>query len=161
MKRLLLLLAAFILLLLPLLFIHLTVLTVSVNDDLERAFFIQEEESFSIRWVHSVEKEEWEEMFVVEDGQIVLDSTRFKTFGAGVPNDAGEDTFIKDGWVYMTEIYQPIGHQLVTRTGKTTEHRFIKEDEVFKLEPAQSYRVTVEKINLLHAIGYFIATRMR
>ncbi|WP_051353305.1 DUF1850 domain-containing protein [Thalassobacillus devorans] len=156
-----LLLATLILLLIPLLFNKLTVLTVSVNNNLERAFFIQNEGSFSIRWIHSVEKEEWEEMFVVEDEEIVLDSTRFKTFGAGVPNDAGDDTFIKDGWVYMTGINQTIGKQLVTRTGKTTEHRFIKGDEVFKLEPSQPYRIAVENINLWHAIEYFIATRMR
>ena len=162
MKRIILFLAACIILLLPVMvFYTIPVLKVSGEDELEKVLYLQQENDFSIRWTHSVENEEWEEFFKVEEGQIVLDSTRFKTFGAGVPSDTGEDTFIKDGWVYMTDIHQPIGMELVTRTGKTTDHRVIRGDEVQQMRASQSYRFTVEEANLLHAIGYYIATRMR
>ncbi|WP_280563746.1 MULTISPECIES: DUF1850 domain-containing protein [unclassified Chromohalobacter] len=61
--------------------------------------------SFTLRWTHSVEKEDWEEWFeVTEGGAIEITGTRFKTFGAGVPASAGKETHLEDGWVVMTGI---------------------------------------------------------
>ncbi len=61
--------------------------------------------TFTIRWMHSVEKEDWEEWFrVTDDDAIEITGTRFKTFGAGVPSDAGTETLLEDGWVVMTGI---------------------------------------------------------
>lgn len=108
--------------------------------------------SFSIRWTHSVEKEDWEEFFLIEDNTIFIESTRFKTFGAGVPNDAGEKTFIKDGWVYMTEIHQSIGQVLHIQTGKGTNHRFQYEGAALSLEPQQSYKIRVQSMPLYQII---------
>ncbi|GAB2785511.1 hypothetical protein GCM10027040_09460 [Halomonas shantousis] len=60
---------------------------------------------FTLRWMHSVEKEDWEEWFEVTDaGAIELTGTRFKTFGAGVPTHAGKETHLDNGWVVMTGI---------------------------------------------------------
>ena len=60
---------------------------------------------FTLRWMHSVEKEDWEEWFeVTDDGAIEITGTRFKTFGAGVPASAGKETHLEDGWVVMTGI---------------------------------------------------------
>ncbi|WP_110601242.1 DUF1850 domain-containing protein [Salinicola lusitanus] len=61
--------------------------------------------TFTIRWMHSVEKEDWEEWFRVTDADAIeITGTRFKTFGAGVPSDAGTETHLEDGWVVMTGI---------------------------------------------------------
>lgn len=60
---------------------------------------------FTLRWMHSVEKEDWEEWFeVTASGAIEITGTRFKTFGAGVPASAGTETYIENGWVVMTGI---------------------------------------------------------
>ncbi|MHB0777518.1 DUF1850 domain-containing protein [Halomonas sp. WWR20] len=60
---------------------------------------------FTLRWMHSVEKEDWEEWFEVTDaGAIEITGTRFKTFGAGVPAAAGRETHLDNGWVVMTGI---------------------------------------------------------
>lgn len=60
---------------------------------------------FTLRWMHSVEKEDWEEWFrVTASGAIELTGTRFKTFGAGVPAAAGKTTTLDNGWVVMTGI---------------------------------------------------------
>ncbi|MDN6180924.1 MAG: DUF1850 domain-containing protein [Halomonas subglaciescola] len=60
---------------------------------------------FTLRWMHSVEQEDWEEWFEVTDsGAIELTGTRFKTFGAGVPAASGKATTLDDGWVVMTGI---------------------------------------------------------
>lgn len=101
---------------------------------------------FSLRWTHSVEKEDWEEFFSIEDDEITLTSTRFKTFGAGVPDHAGKDTFIDGGWVYMTKIHQSIGTTLRFQTGKDTNHRFIMKDRTLSLQPQTSYQVEVKSV---------------
>lgn len=110
----------------------------------------------SIRWQHSVEKEEWEEFYVIDEGDILLSKTRFKTFGAGVPSDVGTETFIKDGWVYMTGIDRSIGNRLDFRTGKTTEHRIIIDGQSNKLKANSSYYMTVKQLNLIQALLYKI-----
>ncbi len=117
-------------------FTSVIVLTVSKEGSLSYIFRVQDGTTFSIRWIHSVEMEEWEEFFVVENRKIFLESTRFKTFGAGVPNDVGEDSFIKDGWLYMTGIHREIGGELQIRAGSNTAHRFFIIDREYMLSVA-------------------------
>ena len=70
-----------------------------------QAFRISSGDEFTIRWMHSVELQPWEEVFRIDEGYgLVLDRTRFKSFGAGVPNDAGNKSEIKDGWVIFSRI---------------------------------------------------------
>jgi len=60
---------------------------------------------FTIRWMHSVELQPWEEIFRIdEEYRLVLDRTRFKSFGAGVPHEAGKKSEIKDGYVIFSDI---------------------------------------------------------
>ncbi|GAB2720932.1 DUF1850 domain-containing protein [Halomonas garicola] len=80
-------------------------LTVHDGGDLRYAFPGGEGARFTLRWMHSVEKEDWEEWFEVgKSGAIMLTGTRFKTFGAGVPAAAGTATRLDNGWVVMTGI---------------------------------------------------------
>ncbi|MGG4169076.1 DUF1850 domain-containing protein [Rossellomorea vietnamensis] len=111
-----------------------------------------EEKDLSIRWTHSVEKEDWEEFFHIQDETILLTSTRFKTFGAGVPDHAGDDTYIKDGWVYMTGIHQTIGSSLRFQTGKGTKHRIRVKGRTTSLDPQVSYQLSVRSVPLYKII---------
>ncbi|MCA0992239.1 DUF1850 domain-containing protein [Pseudalkalibacillus hwajinpoensis] len=139
-----------ILLCIVLLLIPFQVLTIEEEDGEESAHIGASE--FSLRWKHSVEKEDWEEFFVLTDTGILLTKTRFKTFGAGVPNDVGSDTFIKDGWVYMSGIQRSIGTSFYFRTGKTTEHRITVDGQSVKLKANSSYHVTVNQLKLFQAL---------
>ncbi|MCA0988649.1 DUF1850 domain-containing protein [Guptibacillus algicola] len=109
-------------------------------------------DTFSVRWEHSVEKEEWEEFFQREGSELILTHTRFKTFGAGVPSHAGKETFIKEGWVYMTGIDQSIDDSLFVRTGDVTKHRLTVAGQSEKLKANSSYHITVKKLNLFRAL---------
>ncbi|MBX0357600.1 DUF1850 domain-containing protein [Halobacillus sp. Nhm2S1] len=143
---------------LSLFFVKVEVLGIYTNQELSRIFELEEGEGFTISWTHSVEKETWEEMFVIEDRSIKLTATRFKTFGAGVPNDTGEETFLKDGWVYMTGISQRIGKQLAIRTGKSTNHTVMYgKDTILSLESQKAYQIKVQKVPL----GQYIAIHWR
>jgi hypothetical protein len=110
------------------------------------------QKEFSIRWTHSVEKEDWEEFFHIKGSTITLTSTRFKTFGAGVPDNAGEDTYIKDGWVYMTDIHQPIGDSLRFQTGKNTNHRISLNARTLVLDSQRSYQLSVRSVPMYELI---------
>lgn len=140
-----------------LLFIPTNVLTIKVDGKINQLHFYEDGELFSLRWVHSVEKEEWEEFFYVQDDKIFIQSTRFKTFGAGVPSHAGKQSFIKNGWVYMTDIHREIGDVLAVRTGKETHHRFIYDGKTVEWEhPEKSYQIQSEKSPLIKAIYYYL-----
>ncbi|ASF40533.1 hypothetical protein CEH05_15790 [Halobacillus halophilus] len=141
--------------------VKIPLLLIVAEDETESAFLYKEGAEFSIRWTHSVEKEDWEEMFALEDGVIELTATRFKTFGAGVPNDAGEDTFLKDGWVYMTGITQTIGKELALRTGRETNHRVIYERHHLDLKKNHSYRIKVVRSSIWNGINTYISVKLR
>ncbi|WP_051744023.1 DUF1850 domain-containing protein [Halobacillus karajensis] len=137
-------------------------LSITSGDTVQIFHLYKEEVEFKVRWRHSVEKEEWEEMFVLQDGMIKLTGTRFKTFGAGVPNDTGEQTYIKDGWVYMTDINQTIGTHLSLRTGTHTDHRFLYgKDANFNLDKNKAYQINVGQHSLLNSIRYYILVKLR
>ncbi|WP_281974620.1 DUF1850 domain-containing protein [Halobacillus litoralis] len=137
-------------------------LTITSEGTVQKFHLYEEDVEFKIRWKHSVEKEEWEEMFVLQDGMIELTGTRFKTFGAGVPSDTGDRTYIKDGWVYMTGIDQTIGKNLSLRTGESTHHRFIYgKDANFNLDKNKAYQINVGQHSLLNTVRYYILVKLK
>ncbi len=65
------------------------------------------EDTFSVEWIHSVEKTKWKEKLQVnEEGKIILIETSFKSFGSGVPNQKEGKVHIKDGYIIMTDFYE-------------------------------------------------------
>ncbi|MCA1061402.1 DUF1850 domain-containing protein [Rossellomorea aquimaris] len=115
-----------------------------------------EEKDVSIRWTHSVEKEDWEEFFHIQDQTILLTSTRFKTFGAGVPDHVGDDTYIKDGWVYMMGIHQVIGSTLRFQTGKETNHRILLNGRTIALDPQVNYQLSARSVPLYKVLSMMV-----
>ncbi|MGM8214999.1 DUF1850 domain-containing protein [Bacillaceae bacterium W0354] len=160
MKRRLLLSIFLIIVIICLIVIDFEVLIVESNDDIVHLIKLDEDEPFSIRWIHSVEKEEWEEYFVFKKDELVIQKTRFKTFGAGVPNDAGEKTYIRDGWVYMDDINQPLGKTLSIRSGQTTNHRMFYKGKEYSLPySASPYTIAKDDWSLMK-LSYFYITRI-
>jgi hypothetical protein len=68
---------------------------------------IQVGDQFTFNWIHSLEKIPWDEFYHVDDQlNLVLDTIRFPAFGAGIPEDKGKRSYIKDGLIYMDQIDQ-------------------------------------------------------
>ncbi len=58
-------------------------------------------------WVHSLEKIPWNEYYHVDERlNLILDEITFPAFGAGIPENKGRVTFVKDGLIHMKEIDQ-------------------------------------------------------
>lgn len=63
---------------------------------------VKPQESFSVQWTHSVEKTPWREVYQIApfgQSRMKLVETRFKSYGAGVPADAGGQCRVVDGWI--------------------------------------------------------------
>ena len=58
-------------------------------------------------WIHSLEKIPWNEYYHVDERlDLVLDKITFPAFGAGIPEDKGGITYVKNGLIHMEEIGQ-------------------------------------------------------
>ncbi|NBI30709.1 DUF1850 domain-containing protein [Chengkuizengella marina] len=138
-------------------FFPVTVLFIQSDNEISYKFYTHNFNEFSIRWIHSVELEEWEEFFEIEGTSIMLNSTRFKTFGAGVPSNAGTHSYLKDGWVYMIDINRQIGDELVIQTGNETHHRVYFKDSILELNKVDTaYHIKVEQLKLIDMMSGYI-----
>jgi hypothetical protein len=87
--------------------VNVLVLNYYQEDKPLMVFQIKPKDEFIVKWIHSVELTPWEEIFRIDDNfDIILDRTRFKQFGAGVPDQAGTKTEIKDGYIIFSGINQ-------------------------------------------------------
>ncbi len=113
--------------------VHVLVLEHYQTDKPLMVFKIEPEDEFIVKWIHSVELTPWEEIFRIDDSnEIILDRTRFKQFGAGVPDEAGNKTEIKDGYVIFSGINQKID-MIPYGISSFAEHTFVFENTEYKL----------------------------
>lgn len=87
------------------------------------------DEQFGISFVHSVDNLPVQDWYVIKEGQLVQDSSRLISFGAGMGHIAGRGTGHVGGnwadgkWWEVRDIDQPIG-DLVIRVGRdSVDHR--------------------------------------
>lgn len=116
-------------------FINIPVLVLEDTKSSKIVFMdtIKPDDHFTMHWMHSVELAPWEEVFKVsKDYKIILDYTRFKAFGAGVPKTAGKKTLVKDGWIHFTEINKPM-QNLTYGISNFAKHTFMYKDKNLKL----------------------------
>nr|WP_106779079.1 DUF1850 domain-containing protein [Lysinibacillus timonensis] len=106
-------------------------------------------DSFQLRWIHSVEKEEWIETYVKNGEDLLLTETYFKTFGAGVPSDA-KSTELVNGFVRMDIDLQY--HELNLTISENVQTTVITKDReipIYHMGSDYSFvHITNESINL-------------
>ncbi|RKJ47456.1 DUF1850 domain-containing protein [Butyricicoccus sp. 1XD8-22] len=104
------------LILLAIFFVRIPVFEFEFKD---RSYFLLGD-SFQLKWIHSVEKEEWIETYERTGEELLLSETYFKTFGAGVPSN-GENTELVNGFVKMDiNLQYPKLNLTVSENVKTT-----------------------------------------
>ena len=81
-----------------------SVIEVSVEEGVEFGesdkrvcYFV--EPNFQLRWMHSVEKQWWEEQYQRESDGLLLTNTYFEAFGAGTPSTETLATIQKPGYL--------------------------------------------------------------
>ncbi|TDH35941.1 DUF1850 domain-containing protein [Pseudohoeflea suaedae] len=73
--------------------------------------------AFSLSWVHSVERTEWREDWVVSDQALVLTQARVKGSGAGM--DPGPGARLDDGWWIWEPALPPQPDMRLAASGAT------------------------------------------
>lgn len=133
--------------LLLIIFIKQTVISIETSTN---EYFLLED-TFTISWIHSVEKEEWNEIYIINDeGTLTLTETYFKTFGAGVPVD-GEIIPSNDGYVHMKIMRQMDSLTLVVSENvQTTLYSGDKKVPLYKLaeKDYEEINISVKSIHL-------------
>ncbi|AUJ25057.1 DUF1850 domain-containing protein [Virgibacillus dokdonensis] len=115
------------------------------NDAIIYAF-PESEGTFALEWVHSVEKEKWIEKFRVNNCQIFLQSTKFKTFGAGVPAITEQVIKQKNGWL-VVDLHREIGSELVVRTTEINHYKFIFKGKYYPMAASDApYVIKTERV---------------
>lgn len=124
-------------------------LTFEVKDQL----FWTTEQHFALKWIHSVEKEEWVEFYEIKDETLFLSKTQFKTFGAGVPSTPkeSEQVSLKDGYVVL-EINRSFPSLQLVVSSNVNSTLIINDKEILLYELAGDYEsvsISVQKMSLL------------
>lgn len=57
------------------------------------------EPDFQLRWIHSVEKQWWEEQYSRQRDELLLTNTYFQAFGAGTPSTEALSSIQKSGYI--------------------------------------------------------------
>jgi len=73
--------------------------------------------AFSLSWVHSVEKTEWQENWEVSGQMLVLRQARVKGSGAGM--DPGDGARLVDGWWVWQPDTPPVEELNLAASGET------------------------------------------
>ncbi|MGM0379686.1 MAG: DUF1850 domain-containing protein [Bacillota bacterium] len=140
-------------------FIKIPVLTLKhfQKDKILYSVYINEKDEFLVKWIHSVELTPWEEIFRIgKNKEIILDRTRFKQFGAGVPDKANGKIIYKNGYIIYDNINRKIS-LIPYAISKLAKHTFIiknKTIRLYKLVPdGDRINIYIEKINIFKYIN--------
>lgn len=60
-----------------------------------------------LSWIHSIELSRWADTYRTTEDGLLLVSTRFKTYGAGMPMDEGT-LRNENGWIVIDDIDRPV-----------------------------------------------------
>ncbi len=113
-----------------LLFLIWPVKGIAISTEKDQLFFFPEQApyEFAIIYDHSVMRTEVKDVFTIEEGEILLLRTEYESFGAGLPSEAFEN-FTKVDGRYINEGINVRLPEIRMRTGKTTNHRLIYNEE--------------------------------
>lgn len=77
-------------------------------------------QSFTLSWIHSVEKIRWEEDWKIENNLLHVSSARIKGMGAGM--EPPPDAMFKNGAWHYTPHIQPLKSVILTHSPYTKEY---------------------------------------
>ncbi len=125
-----------------------------IQLDFGHTIYYLKEDHFELRWIHSVEKEEWVEVYQREDDELILTETYFKTFGAGVPSD-GEVIDAQDDFIHM-KISERLSEMNLTVSENVKTTIISNETEILLYEITNDYEsvtISIEYLPIWEYIG--------
>ncbi len=139
---------------------HGLVLTITSNDD-QRILWrhsVTEGDQFIIRYTHSVDRTDVDEVIRVGEGELIIDATLYESFGAGLPSTIqdGQTTRRDGGKVIIENINLPMPRIDLYIGQVVANHTFMFKGDTIPLhtlsKPGTSIRFVVSNENLLKRI---------
>lgn len=145
-----------ILIIIILFIIPLTALTARDYDNGKLLSLWKIKDQFTVSYIHSVELTEVLEIYAIEDGEILLKETYFKSYGAGLPATTPYDFEIRSNGFRIFNINERM-ETLVYRTGAVrAQHKLIIENNEYNFldfsEGQTAVHFQVENVSLLNYI---------
>ena len=96
---------------------------------------VDAEENFSltINFIHSVQKTPVIEELEFQNGEFILKRTKYKSQGVGLPFDAADGKFYRDGEFFVVDEMNRRFKNLELRTGKGTQLKIFLNGREYKL----------------------------
>ena len=116
---------------------------------------------FEISFTHSVNRGRVVDIYSIEGSTLVLRATRFSSYGAGMPDPTGSQTFVqKDDYYELGGIDMPL-ESLTMQTGVIADHHLAAngQEHIFnELVPSQT-RLTLraEQKSAAQLLAYYIS----
>ena len=89
--------------------------------------------SITINFIHSVQKTPVIEELTFKDGEFILLRTKYKSQGVGLPFDAGDGKFYRDGDWFIFDNMNRRFKNLELRTGKGTQLEITLNGKIYEL----------------------------
>lgn len=127
------------------------------TNDYLKSWRVDEGANFTVVYTHSVELTPVSETYTIQDEEIILTETYFKSYGAGLPASTPYKFEITDEGFRIYEINKVID-DLTYRTGAVrANHTLIINDDIYDFldfsEPREGVKFEVRRLSVLH---YFI-----
>ncbi|WP_252502269.1 DUF1850 domain-containing protein [Sporosarcina sp. Marseille-Q4943] len=129
-----------IMLLLSLFLIRIPTIQLSYMDG---SFYLSDD-TFELGWIHSVEKEPWFETYERKGLDLYLTTTKFKTFGAGVPSSK-KVIEAEDGFVHMV-VNEKRGEIRLAVSENVQTTLYTKNSEIQLYELVDDYETIVIRV---------------
>lgn len=111
-------------------------------------------EAFTLSYIHSIDGLPIEEDLRVTEGELVVERTRLKQFGAGMGHIDGEGQGRADGdWWVVDDLERDIGSQMHLRAGATRiDHRITSAEHELRLSvclPGERITISAARVSTL------------
>lgn len=119
------------------------------------------DKKFIISYIHSVNKGKVRDYYTIdENNNIVLDKTRFVSYGAGIPEpEKDQNIVITDDYIEINNMNKII-ENLYLFIGITADHTIMYDDKIIELnnffEPQTNIKIEYKKVSLFDYIMSFI-----
>ncbi|MEX2104457.1 MAG: DUF1850 domain-containing protein [Bacilli bacterium] len=131
----------------------------NVTHDVLWSKRVNEGDLFTIRYRHSVARTDVDEVIRVGDGELIIDSSIYESFGAGLPSEVYGEQVIKmeNGKVVLSNINTPMTQIDLFIGQVVANHQLLFDGESIPLKnlskPGSSIRFSVKKESLLMSMN--------
>ncbi|MEI0603185.1 DUF1850 domain-containing protein [Brachyspira alvinipulli] len=118
-------------------------------------------QEFIISYIHSVNQSKIRDYYILDkNNNIVLEKTRFVSYGAGIPEPKEDENFVlTDDYMEINNINTIIDN-LNLFVGTSANHNIMIDNKIFELDktfkPQTSIKIEYKKINMFYYLKSYI-----